>query len=358
MQYHPNAMWQDSTGKVKGTAKGVITMYARCDETVGYDSRFYTFDSAHKAIMTEEGYTTPQGQDVLINFEFSQKERLATTCKMPVTVSWRGPEAILEFVSFVAASESVVLPSVTLPESLAGMTEVVIVPPKKKTHFECIFIRVAKAGANCAVAFSYVRPKPVKKLEGLGADLEADEVHKDVTIHCADGETVKVHKTLLQLYSPVYSARFLADGWNQTADVDQPNDSHGAWQLIVASLYGHDEMDFTSPYMADALYIADRDGFAQFSNKGWTRAVKAIDKESVLPLLSLSWPLCERDNANAKDFVRKCLEFFIPKMSTMDGDWLIEYAGFLRENPKFSEMVTAFDTEKRAKKRTRSPQSP
>ena len=339
------AMFQDAAGKSMGPMKGTHTVFLSCEVTIDYDNvSMYEHDSVHSNIMTEAGFKLPNESDIRVDFEFTQNVHY----KWPTVVSWRGPAAVLEFVEQFNG----VVSSKTLPSSLLEMTEINI--QAKKKEFDTMHIRVSEGCATCAVAFSYIRPKQVKKLESLGADLEADEEHKDITIHCAGGETVKVHKLLLQVYSRTFAGRFNEPRWN--AEVMEQGDSKGAWELIVSSLYGHDDADFNSPHMGEALQIANRHEFKKFASRGWGRAMKAIDEESVLQLLALSWPMLE-SNSDAKDCVDKCLEFFVPKMASMGAKWFMAYAAFLQDNADFSDYVAGFETEKKGRKRSRSPKA-
>jgi hypothetical protein len=219
-------MFQDAAGKSMGPMKGTQTLFLRCEVMIDYSNfSMYENDSVHRNIMTDAGFKLPNESEIRVDFEFSQNVHY----KWPTVVSWRGPAAVLQFEDNV---HNVVF-SKELPSSLLEMTEIGI--QAKKKEFENMHILVYEGCATCAVAFSYIRPKQVKKLESLGADLEADEEHKDITIHCAGGETVKVHKLLLQVYSRTFACRFNEPRWN--AEVMEQGESKGAWNLIVSSLY-------------------------------------------------------------------------------------------------------------------------
>ena len=327
-------VWQDWKGKLFGHAKGVSTVFRGCvltsDETVKFDTIKRDMPGITSAeIMFNGGYQVLN--KVPIAFIFGQENG---RWKFPTNVAWHGPAAVLDFIS----AEGVIEHTVALEDSPYRFFDNVVNASDCK---DCkkIRVRVMEGADICSIVFSYMQLRAPKKLSGLAGDMYEDECRKDVTIECSGGETVKVHKLVLQMYSSTCAARFATASWGSR--VLQTEDSKGAWDLLVGSLYGSDEAGFGSTFMSEAMRIAYRDGFDAFVERGFGLALKVIDDGSVLSLLALAWPM-RSGSEKAQLCVDKSVELFAPNMTGKGPEWLLEYAAFLEANEEFRAYILDF----------------
>lgn len=96
--------------------------------------------------------------------------------------------------------------------------------------------------------------------------------------------------------------------------------------MIIESLYS-DELAF-STYLPEALKIAHRDGFEKFGAKGWELTTRMVDKDTVLPILTMAWP--RRNDEAVKKCVTKCFELIgRSSIGGMGSKWIVEFAALM-----------------------------
>lgn len=189
------------------------------------------------AVMQPTGYQL-MARDLDVEFTFTHTADADMSCKYPTFVGWEGPAATIKFVNWRYET----VHSQPLARFKTFLKKNDIVGHDATKPYSRIVISIKEGFVRCQAKFVF-SPKPAArataapKKRTLGADMEADEASKDVTIVCRDGETLKVQKSLLCMYSKSYAQRFETQTWTNT--VKQETDSLAAWQLVVACMYDH-----------------------------------------------------------------------------------------------------------------------
>jgi hypothetical protein len=297
----------------------------------------------------------------------------------PTSVSWKGPEATLVFVSSAGRA----LHKYALKKSLNKMTKNnILANDEPETEFKGFEIHV-KAEADearvCQMSFSY-NPLPVPKKKSFGPVVDmlmAAEELKDLVVRCRDGD-VKTFQLLLKLHSGFYKT--LNDnrrGWSRSEDnMDEDGnkimrrtrayDTAAAWKLITEWFCSHEVEDVLAnnvTAMAHAAIIADVDLFVGLKPLLMSR-LKAIviTIDNVISIVEKLVPLTlDYDNGMMAEDLNDCLfellgkgiEFIHAKL--LGKPVLMQkYGSLLQGNRKFAEFV---DTIKDSRKRGKSSSS-
>ena len=346
--------WQDFKGTPNGTAFGTRTQLKKCVIGLGLgmvaaaleDMDYDTYRQQNEAggggktdsrmVLSTNGYML-MAKWLPLDFVFVQVNPHKADYVYPSVVAWNGPEAKLDLLD----SDGKVVHSQRLGKYKTNLKKHKIEGYDASVPFSTMRIRISQGDARCRVRFVYQPPtgaaagggkmvvmKRMPKhlvMKSMASDMDADESGKDVTIECADGQTIKVHKVLLCLYSPqFYGAKFKQERWDPI--VAQKEDKKEAWELIVGSMYDV-PIPTWSPHIDEAMHIAYRDMFPKFAAMAWTHGVKAIDKESVLSMLQTGWLYRQNGEGggDAEQCVNKCLDFVFGNLTALGSAFVVEY---------------------------------
>lgn len=316
-------------------------------------------------------------------------EFTSTVHVVPTSVSWKGPEANLVFLSAEGRPKH----TCVLKKSLTKMTRNNMVGwgPQPFKSFE---IRVKtkgegeteeKEGHVCQLSFSY-NPLPVPKKKSFGPVVDmlmAAEDLKDLVVRCSDGD-VKTFQLLLKLHSGFYKT--LNDntkGWTRSEDnIDVEDgkkimrrtrayDTAAAWKLVTEWFCSHEveDVDTTNvKAMAHAAIIAEVDLFVGLKPLLMSRLkaiVITIDNvvsivEQLVPLTLDYDMVMDEDLSNCLfELLGKGIDFIQCNSVQLLGNpvFMQKYSSLLAENKKFAEFVETMTKDRRKRGKPSSSSS-
>ena len=310
----------------------------------------------------EHGYHL-LNRNLPISFTFTQSASAADyeadpTLPMvpPTMVAWMGPPATLVLTNH----DDVTVYTQDLPKYAKFMKKNFI--GKIPAPFSHMAIHVAAGYRPCRVQFRYNDEALEEEAEAiaadaalavttkrrhlsLGAQLEADEDGKDITITTSNG-SIKVHKFLLCLYSDIYKQRFANGDWQHQNVITQDADSIEAWELIVATMYDHPVPSriLQQPALVESLKIAHRDNLVKYAALALARlALISLDTNNVVPILEVAGiyhreTLVHAENrATADAILSKCFKhIFAHVIHKATSEWIIAYAATLHNDPELA----------------------
>jgi len=360
-------VYQDASGKLWGTKRGVLTTFVECViSPMGEPETLIAFDE-YRSGVEEDDYDeaepasnimSPSGYHLLVGEDHGKVDFVFTVSivgKWPLYVEWMGPKAKIAFMSCSNMLRSVHEQTLVASEEVMQKTMIVRSPANKSQHYGRIRILLEESGGGslCGVRFVFSKPRaprkaaPVFRPTNLGHDLEADEARKDVTLKLKDGEELKVHSMVLRLYSSVYEQRFANDQW-KGASINLGQDSVEAWTLILKScLYEVEPLDTDSEFFIEAMEIAYRDNITKFSKMGWM--LVKITKANVVPLLRKGWLMKQEqdDDTLIQKCVDKCFDFIFKNIATFESSLMMTYTACLQDFPDMLDYADVCGRKKR-----------